>query len=292
VEIPETLAGTGLDPGDEPSELFPAGERAARERLDRFIEERAPSYHRDRDVASEDATSRLSPYLAVGAISIRRCLGAALAANGGRLRGGSKGIDAWIKELAWREFYRHVLVGFPRVSKHRAFRLETEALAWRDDDEGFEAWCAGRTGVPIVDAGIRQLLATGWMHNRLRMVTAMFLTKNLLIDWRRGERFFNRHLIDADLASNNGGWQWSASTGTDAAPYFRIFNPWTQAKRYDPDGRFIRRWVEELADVPLDALHDPERLRGQLGASGYPSPIVDVAASRGRAIAAFRALGG
>lgn len=149
--------------------------------------------------------------------------------------------------LLWREFYKHILVGYPRVSRHRPFREETEALRWRQAPAELEAWQQGRTGIPIIDAAMRQLLATGWMHNRLRMVVAMFLSKNLLIDWREGERWFMRHLIDGDLAANNGGWQWSASTGTDAVPYFRLFNPLSQSERFDPRGEFIRHWLPELA---------------------------------------------
>lgn len=149
--------------------------------------------------------------------------------------------------MLWREFYKHILVGYPRVSRHRAFRPETEALAWRDAPKDLAAWQQARTGLPIIDAAMRQLLETGWMHNRLRMVVAMFLTKNLLIDWREGERFFMRHLIDGDLAANNGGWQWSSSTGTDAAPYFRIFSPLSQSEKFDSEGVFIKHWLPELA---------------------------------------------
>ncbi len=292
--IPAALESAGCGRAEGAEHLaadFPAGEREALRRLTAFADERLPGYHAGRDLAGEEATSRLSPYLAVGSLSIRRCLEAALAANEGRLTGGEPGPDTWIKELAWREFYRHVLVGYPRVSRGRAFREATEAVAWRDDPEGFEAWRSGRTGFPFVDAGMRQLAATGWMHNRLRMVTAMFLTKNLLIDWRAGERHFNRHLIDADLANNNGGWQWSASTGTDSAPYFRIFNPWRQGQRYDPEARFVRRWIPELADLPARVVHSPKRLASVRDDLGYPPEIVDLGVSRGRAIASFAALG-
>lgn len=279
------------DVGREILERWPAGEKEAAERLERFVTERAGDYDTARDLPAADGTSRLGPYLAAGVVSIRRCLEAVLTANDGRLSGGSQGLATWIDELVWREFYRHVLVAFPRVSKHRAFRPETEAVEWRDDETGFQAWCDGRTGVPFVDAGMRQLVTTGWMHNRLRMVTAMFLTKDLLVDWRRGERFFARHLVDLDLANNNGGWQWSASTGTDAAPYFRIMNPWTQAARYDPAGDFIRRWVPELAGVEARDLHDPKRLAKRLEAAGidYPEPIVEHKAARIRAVEAFEA---
>jgi deoxyribodipyrimidine photo-lyase len=166
-------------------------------------------------------------------------------------------------------------------------------VKWREDEESFRAWCDGLTGVPIVDAAMRQLRETGWMHNRLRMITAMFLTKDLLIDWRLGERHFMRHLIDGDLANNNGGWQWSASTGTDAAPYFRIFNPYLQSRRFDPGSAFIRRYVPELADLDDKAIHEPHKLSASKRAGiEYPLPIVDHAAARDRAIAAFKALRG
>ncbi|MCF5552819.1 deoxyribodipyrimidine photo-lyase, partial [Pseudomonas syringae] len=181
-------------------------------------------------------------------------------------------------------------VGYPRVSRHRAFRPETEALKWRDATEELRAWQEARTGLPIIDAAMRQLLETGWMHNRLRMVVAMFLTKNLLIDWREGERFFMRHLIDGDLASNNGGWQWSSSTGTDSAPYFRIFNPLSQSERFDPEGVFIKRWLPELADMNKKQIHDPSLIGDLFGAADYPKPIVDLSKSRARALAAFKAL--
>ncbi|ERI52767.1 hypothetical protein N878_17765, partial [Pseudomonas sp. EGD-AK9] len=215
----------------------------------------------------------------------------ALRANRGEFDSGNPGAVTWINELLWREFYKHILVGYPRVSMHRAFRQETEALPWRDAPDELAAWQQGRTGLPIVDAAMRQLRATGWMHNRLRMIVAMFLTKNLLIDWREGERFFMRQLIDGDLAANNGGWQWSASTGTDAAPYFRIFNPISQSQKFDPDGHFIRHWVPELAGLNKRDIHDPAALGGLLAPAGYPRPIVDLARSRERALAAFKHLG-
>ena len=281
--LPEFAGRRGL------VDLWPAGEAEAARRLARFLADRAEAYADARDLAADDGTSRLSPYLATGAISLRVCLAAAVAANRGRLEGGEPGIETWISELVWREFYRHVLVGFPRVSMNRPFRAETETVEWAADDDHFRAWCEGRTGVPFVDAGMRQLLETGWMHNRLRMVTAMFLAKDLLIDWRRGERHFMRHLVDGDLANNNGGWQWAASTGTDAAPYFRIFNPWTQGRRFDPEGRFIRRFVPELGEEKAADLHDADKLGARIEAGlDYPRPIVDHAAARERAIAAFK----
>lgn len=286
--VPSSVEGFAF-PGS--SRLWPAGEQAARRRLRRFIDQNIARYKSTRDSPADDATSRLSPYLAMGAISARQCLAAALEANDGRLDRGRIGPATWISQLVWRDFYRHVLVGFPRVSMNRPFRPETEAVKWRADEDQFRAWCDGLTGVPIVDAGMRQLNETGWMHNRLRMITAMFLTKDLLIDWRRGERHFMRHLIDGDLANNNGGWQWSASTGTDAAPYFRIFNPYLQSRRFDPRGAFIRRYVPELADLDAGSIHEPHKLpASQRARIEYPLPIVDHATARDRAIAAFRAL--
>ncbi|TLF49530.1 deoxyribodipyrimidine photo-lyase [Halomonas urmiana] len=268
--------------------LWPAGEGPAADRLGRFLRYRGRHYQRQRDFPAIRGTSELSPYLALGMISPRQCLQAVLAENDGTLAEGDAGLTAWVNELVWREFYRHVAVGFPRVCRHRAFQRHTEALAWRDDEADFRAWCEGRTGYPIVDAAIRQLVATGWMHNRLRMVTAMFLSKHLLIDWRRGEDFFLRHLVDGEFCANNGGWQWAASTGTDAAPYFRIFNPTTQSTRFDPDGTFLAEWLPELAGLPAKARHAPSI--DLLGGVDYPAPIVDHRAARVRALEAFKAL--
>ncbi len=282
---------TLFSPSSVPSELWPAGEAEAQRRLKAFVTQRIGKYKLDRDFPALDGTSTLSPYLAAGVISPRQCLAAAIDANDGRLAAGSTGITTWISELIWREFYRHVMVGFPRVCRYRAFRGETESIVWNDSDAEFTAWCEGRTGFPIVDAAMRQLRATGWMHNRLRMIAAMFLTKDLFIDWRKGERFFMQQLVDGDLASNNGGWQWSASTGTDAAPYFRIFNPVSQSEKFDPRGTFIRQWCPVLDGLDDDAVHDPARLpplvRGQLD---YPHPIVDHSKARQRVLAAFKKL--
>jgi deoxyribodipyrimidine photo-lyase len=222
-------------------------------------------------------------------LSFRQCCQAVLAENDGRLNEGDAGLTAWVNELVWREFYQHIVIGFPRVCRHRAFQQHTEALAWRDDETAFTAWCEGRTGYPIVDAAMRQLVETGWMHNRLRMVTAMFLTKHLLIDWRRGEAFFLRHLIDGEFAANNGGWQWAASTGTDAAPYFRIFNPTTQSQRFDPEGTFIKTYLPSLATLSAKQRHAPPA-GDLLGQADYPAPIVDHKAARARALDAFKAL--
>ncbi|MAY76014.1 MAG: deoxyribodipyrimidine photo-lyase [Phycisphaerae bacterium] len=292
-DIPKKIKGADRGAPSVRPDLWKAGETHALSRLKAFIENRADDYDDRRDIPSENGTSTLSPYLSAGVLSPRQCLEAALNANGGRIDSGSKGIVTWIEELIWREFYKHVLAAFPRVSKHRAFKREMESVRWRDDDEGFEAWREGRTGYPIVDAGMRQLAQSGWMHNRLRMVTAMFLTKHLLIDWRRGEKHFMRTLVDGDLASNNGGGQWAASTGTDAQPYFRIFNPTTQGERFDPDGVFIRKFVPELAAIRGKAIHAPsEAGLFESGSLDYPPPIVDHREARERALKAFKEASG
>ncbi|WP_426140928.1 deoxyribodipyrimidine photo-lyase [Pseudomonas sp. DWP3-1-2] len=270
--------------------LWPAGEDEARRRLAAFSDEQIDYYRSERDFPAKPGTSQLSAYLVAGVISPRQCLHAALVSNHGEFETGSVGAVTWINELLWREFYKHILVGYPRVSRHRAFRPETEALKWRDAPQELAAWQQGRTGLPIIDAAMRQLLDTGWMHNRLRMVVAMFLTKNLLIDWREGERFFMQHLIDGDLAANNGGWQWSSSTGTDSVPYFRIFNPVAQSERFDPEGRFLKQWLPELAGLNKKELHNPAAAGGLFGVADYPRPIVDLSKSRARALAAFKAL--
>ena len=288
---PVPMQVDGFAPPSEALRAFwPAGETEARRRLDSFVDQHLDDYQHERDFPARPGTSQLSAYLVAGVMSPRQCLHAALQANQGEFESGSAGVVTWINELLWREFYKHILVGYPRVSRHRAFRPETEALAWRKAPAELEAWKQARTGLPIIDAAMRQLLETGWMHNRLRMVVAMFLTKNLLIDWREGERFFMQHLIDGDLAANNGGWQWSASTGTDSAPWFRIFNPLSQSEKFDRDGLFIKRWLPELNDLDKQSVHHPN-VQGELfGNTTYPAPIVDLAQSRARALAAFRNL--
>ncbi|WP_434983884.1 deoxyribodipyrimidine photo-lyase [Vreelandella zhaodongensis] len=274
------------EPVDE--RLWPAGENAASDNLERFLRFRGRYYQQQRDVPKVRGTSELSPYLALGMISYRQCLQAVMSENAGHLADGDAGLTTWVNELVWREFYQHVAVGFPQVCRYQPFQAHTKQLNWRDDDEGFQAWCEGRTGYPIVDAAMRQLVSTGWMHNRLRMITAMFLSKHLLIDWRRGEAFFMRHLIDGEFCANNGGWQWAASTGTDAAPYFRIFNPTTQSTRFDPDGEFIAHWLPALEPLSAKERHAPPR--DMLNPIDYPAPIVDHRAVRQRALDAFKAL--
>ena len=287
--VPEQVQG--FTPSSEQLRaLWPAGEDEAQRRLEHFTDAQINYYKDERDLPAKPGTSQLSAYLAAGVISPRQCLHAALQANQGEFESGSVGAVTWINELLWREFYKHILVGYPRVSRHRAFRPETEALAWRDAPDELAAWKEARTGLPIIDAAMRQLLETGWMHNRLRMVVAMFLTKNLLIDWREGERFFMRHLIDGDLAANNGGWQWSSSTGTDSAPYFRIFNPISQSEKFDTEGLFIKHWLPELAGLNKKDIHNPAAMGGLFGVADYPLPIVNLGQSRERALAAFKRL--
>ncbi|OAB61693.1 hypothetical protein AY599_07930 [Leptolyngbya valderiana BDU 20041] len=286
--VPDKLGD--FDPDGGRPDLWKAGEDHALSRLRSFIKDRLDPYKEDRDYPAINGTSTISPYLAIGAISPRQCIEAALEANNGKIDGGSKGAVHWMSEVIWREFYRQILLAFPRVSKHRAFNPRYD-IDWRSDDEAkgqFSAWCQGKTGYPIVDAAMRQLNQTGWMHNRSRMAVAMFLSKDLLIDWRWGEKYFMQHLVDGDLASNNGGWQWSAATGTDAAPYFRIFNPISQSKKFDPDGDYIRTFVDELSSVKGDEIHAPWEHESLLDDTGYPERIVDHHEARDRALKAFK----
>lgn len=254
-------------------EHWPASEAEALRRLDTFINTQAERYKDQRDFPAKAATSTLSPYLAVGAISLRQCLHACRMAGNGELEPTNPGLHTWINELIWREFYRHITFGFPETCRHLAFQPDTDLIPWRGESTLFDAWSKGQTGYPLVDAGMRQLLGLGWMHNRLRMVTAMFLTKHLFTDWRLGEKFFMQHLVDGDFSANNGGWQWSASTGADAAPYFRVFNPTLQSQRFDESGDFIRTWVPELRHVPAKEIHAPSPLVAK--SAGYPLPIVE-----------------
>jgi deoxyribodipyrimidine photo-lyase len=200
----------------------------------------------------------------------------------------AEGERCWLNELAWRDFYRHILAAYPRVCKGRPFKLDTDKLPWQTNEDLYQAWCQGKTGVPIVDAAMRQLNATGWMHNRLRMIVAMFLTKHLMIDWRLGEAYFYSRLADADFASNNGGWQWSASTGVDAVPYFRIFNPYRQSERFDSQGAFVRKYIKELAHVEDRMIHQPSKEIAL--ESGYPLPIVDLKLAAEKTKSLFKSL--
>ena len=264
------------------SDPWPVTEKAVLDQLREFCAQRAVKYGDQRNFPAVDGTSRLSAALALGVISPRQCLARLQLECGEAMWDAKSSAGNWFNELLWREFYRQVAFHFPQVVKGRAFQADTERLRWRNKREHFAAWQAGETGYPIVDAGMRQLAQTGWMHNRLRMVTASFLCKHLHIDWRWGERHFLEQLIDADFASNNGGWQWAASTGTDAVPYFRIFNPTTQSQRFDADGEFIKQFIPELRELSGKALHQPKNV------ADYPLAIVDHKESRETCLALFQ----
>lgn len=267
-------------------DLWPGDEETALSRLSLFGDVKLQDYKKQRDFPSKPATSTLSPYLANGQLGPRRLLATVQFFCGEQNRDWRH--DDWLRELAWRDFYKQLLLNFPKLNQYKPFKPETKHVKWRNDEAAFKAWCEGQTGFPIVDAAMRQLNQTGWMHNRLRMITASFLTKLLLTDWRWGEEYFLDQLIDGDFASNNGGWQWSASTGVDSAPYFRVFNPTLQSERFDAEGKFIKRFVPELADVPAKQIHNPSaELREQCG---YPQPIIDYKQARKDAIAAFKDL--
>ncbi|WP_299568182.1 FAD-binding domain-containing protein [uncultured Shewanella sp.] len=317
-----TPAAIKFDADKRSSKLWRAGEGEAKRILAQFCQNHIQDYQLDRDFPALDNTSKLSPYLAIGVISAKQCLAAALNHYPDVLVDDTSPAKTWINELAWREFYRHLLVAFPRLSKGKSFNEKGDYVLWRNDKTEFAAWCEGRTGYPIVDAAMRQLNQTGWMHNRLRMVVASFLTKHLLIDWRWGEKYFRQQLIDGDLAANNGGWQWSAGTGCDAQPYFRVFNPMNQSSKFDPDASFIKRFVPELSNQPLKAIHQPLFVEGaddsaldtmdlfsvdsievgfgadsavsnssaEASTVAYPSPIVEHSSARKRAIEVLSSL--
>lgn len=279
--VESELQGLSLD--SSLTSQWQPGEQAALSALKTFCKANISKYHSQRDIPSIQGTSLLSAALSAGTIAVARCY--ALASDALR-SGADQGAQIWINELAWRDFYRQVMANFPHVAKGNAFRADTRFVPWRRDEQDFERWCQGQTGFPLVDAAMRQLKQTGWMHNRLRMVSAMFLTKQLLIDWRWGERWFMSQLIDGDFAANNGGWQWSASTGTDAAPYFRIFNPVRQGQRFDPTGDFIRQFVPEIAHLDDKAIHEPWKY--PLESQEYISPIVALSEAKEKVQAAFR----
>lgn len=249
------------------------GTDAAHQQLQQFVRERVLDYSDCRDLPAQAGTSSLSPYLSVGVLSVRQCI----AALQNEMPVGDCLSSQWLTELIWREFYRHLLVAFPEMNRWLPFREEVEQrILWQPDERLFQAWCEGETGFAIVDAGMKQLLETGWMHNRLRMVTASFLTKLLRQDWRDGARFFMRHLIDGDFASNLGGWQWCASVGADAAPYFRIFNPARQAQRFDPQGEFVAHWLPSMAGLDVNA-HQNDLFTAS---AGRPQPVINYSEAR------------
>jgi deoxyribodipyrimidine photo-lyase len=265
-------ADLGLWPTDNPRAL-----------LHRYIELHLEGYkdRRDRLDDWEGGTSRLSPYLRHGLISLRECCRLASHYD-------NKGANQWINELIWREFYHHILFHYPDSITHE-FQEQYRGLKWHENDEWVERWKAGKTGYPIVDAAMRELTETGFMHNRARMIVASFFTKDLHLNWRIGEEHFAQYLMDYELSSNVGGWQWAASTGTDAQPYFRIFNPELQSRRFDPEGAYIRRFVPELRDLDNDAIHAPHKAGGLFAATNdYPAPIVDHHREKDIAIAMFK----
>lgn len=276
------------------STLWPVGESEALSRLNLFLNNSIQSYDKNRDLPAIHGTSMLSPYLVAGSISPRQCLQGVLNLVKGEnsLPNFTSPIGTWLNELVWRDFYAHVVVQFPRVSMGLPFKLLTDRLKWNNNEQHIQAWKDGLTGYPIVDAAMRQLKQTGWMHNRLRMIVAMFFSKHLFLNWRIGEQWFMENLIDGDFSANNGGWQWAASTGTDAAPYFRIFNPFSQSKRFDKNGEFIKHYCPELTNVPAQAFHDPEKLKTQLKLYkiDYPQPIVEHKEARQKAIDMFKTL--
>ncbi|KAF9268092.1 hypothetical protein L218DRAFT_984313 [Marasmius fiardii PR-910] len=348
MEVPKHVPGFELEADNKKrmENIWPAGEDVAAQMLERFLHTKSKSskmggvspvegeaensdkssrlikYGKDRDDATRDTTSRLSPYLSSGVISARACIRATLTMqNSKKVDGGrDSGIGRWIQEIAWRDFYANILTSFPRVSMGRPYLEKYAKIVWEnhqekgaggggdayaDDDpdpvgqgkdgEMLKRWKEGKTGVPIVDAGMRCINEMGWVHNRLRMIVAMFLTKDLMMDWRVGERYFTENLIDGDLASNNGGWQWSASTGVDPAPYFRIFNPYSQSSKVDPSGEFIRHFVPELSklrgegewlSIVMTELHKPPA--SVADKLGYPRPIVNHHEVRDRAIRRFK----
>ncbi len=269
--------------------ICPGGERAALAGLDDFMTEKVFAYAEARHRVDLAGSSQLSAHLRAGTLGIRTVLARLSEARLGATPASMASVECFLSELIWREFYLQVLHNFPHVTRG-AFRPEYDALEWSNNEHHFQAWCTGRTGYPIVDAAMRCLNATGWMHNRLRMIVAMFLTKDLLIHWQWGERYFMKQLVDGDMAANNGGWQWSAGTGTDAAPYFRIFNPTTQAGKCDPQGLFVRRWIPELAQMPDEFIHEP--WQEPLLSGDYSPRIVLHEVQRPKALAMFAKLKG
>ncbi|KAH8596678.1 putative Deoxyribodipyrimidine photo-lyase [Bisporella sp. PMI_857] len=292
-KIPETPPNKALTEMEKIRfhSMWPAGEHEAHERLVKFAGERIGKYDINRNLPGELGTSSLSVHLASGTLSARTAVRAARDHNKTkRLDGGIQGIQTWISEIAWRDFYKHVMAHWPYVCMNKPFKAEYTNIEWEYDQDQFRAWCEGRTGYPIVDAAMHQLNHCGWMHNRCRMITASFLSKHLLIDWRMGERYFMEHLIDGDMASNNGGWGWSASTGVDPQPYFRIFNPLLQSEKFDHDGNYIRKWVPELKNVKGMAIHEPYE-RGnakEVAKTGYPKRIVDHKEARDRCLKRYK----
>ncbi|KAI4595350.1 hypothetical protein KJ359_007025 [Pestalotiopsis sp. 9143b] len=271
--------------------IWPAGEHEAKARLEKFCEEKIGQYHNARNLPAGTTTSNISAHLAAGTLSARTAVRYARDRNKTKkLDAGMEGIQVWISEVAWRDFYKHVLVNWPYICMNKPFKPEYSNITWSYNTAHFDAWKTGHTGFPIVDAAMRQVQAMSWMHNRCRMIVASFLAKDLLLDWRMGERFFMENLIDGDFASNNGGWGFSASVGVDPQPYFRIFNPVLQSEKFDPRGEYIKKWVPELRGCTEKEVHDPYG-RGagrKVEKMGYPKPIVVHKDSRERALAVYK----
>jgi deoxyribodipyrimidine photo-lyase len=264
----------------------PAGEKAASARLAHFLRAGLLGYETDRDRPAIDGSSRLSHHLRWGTLSATEALRRAMTAGAGS-PGLARAAQAWVRQLAWRDFFAHLLLAEPRLAREPMRPL---GLRWRIDDRSFRRWQSGQTGVPFVDAGMRELTETGLMHNRARMVTASFLTRQLLLDWREGERHFMTQLLDGQMSQNNGNWQWIAGTGADAQPFHRMFSPVRQGERFDPEGDYVRRWVPELARVPSRHVHQPwslTPLERRALCPDYPPAIVDLDEARARVLAAF-----
>jgi deoxyribodipyrimidine photo-lyase len=272
---------------DSGAVLPEAGEAQAQSRLVKFLDNLIFNYANARDIPSLDGTSRISQDLRFGILSIREVFARVQERLKGATSEQRRSAQIFVNELCWREFYHQVLWFKPEVLLHE-YSEAYRGLPWLQDPNSFSKWCEGQTGFPIVDAGMRQLRKTGFMHNRVRMIVAMFLTKDLHLDWRMGEQWFMQQLLDGEIAANNGGWQWSAGTGTDAAPYFRIQNPWTQSSRFDGEGEYIKRWVPELAGVPAARLHQPPA-PGMRMVPGYPLPMLDHAKERDIALETYKA---
>ncbi len=309
VSVPSSAQGIAIPKADilkfHTEQTFACGgETAAQDLLHEFLQNKVADYGAERDLLAHDGTSRLSRHLHLGTLGMRTMTDAVrrVSQKGERRSNpstearqehqtSSGGATSFLNEMAWHDFYLQILATFPHVAQG-AFRPQFDALEWENDETLFEAWKQGRTGYPIVDAAMRQMNAEAWMHNRGRMIVASFLTKDLLIDWRWGEQYFMQQLVDGDQAANNGGWQWAAGTGTDAQPFFRIFNPTLQGEKFDPDGEYVRRWVPELAQVPAKTIHTPWKLspaeRAHLGCTAYPDPVVDHAAQRAKALAMYQ----
>ena len=274
---------------DYRKDIWPCDIDKIESRLISFCEAKIDRYNEDRDFPNKPGTSVLSPYLAMGMLGPRFCLDSIQKTYKKPPKNAMKTWqkDAWLRELAWRDYYRQLMVHFPYLSKNKNFKSKLDNMPWRKDFDSFDSWCQGQTGFPIVDAAMRQLNQTGWMHNRMRMVTASFLTKLLFVDWRIGEKYFMKNLIDGEFSANNGGWQWSASTGCDSVPYFRVFNPTLQSEKFDKGGEYIRKFVPELSSLTGKDIHKPsEKQRIECG---YSLPIIDYKKARIRAIEVFKA---